>query len=98
MIVTNTAVLTNFYVAKSSFGVGSKGSVKRYNIRMDKISEYGTMNDWEVRDALSGVSKKNYNENEYPSTEWSIIFNQRNMTATYFHRENYSRGYKVSLR
>lgn len=98
MVVTDTPVLTNFYVAKEKFGVGSKGSVKRYNILMDLLSEKETMNEWEVRDALSGVSKKNYNELEYPSTEWSIVFNQSGMNATYYHRENYSKGYKISLR
>ena len=49
----------------------------------------------EVRDALDSVSKNNFGE--FESTEWSAVFDQSALTATYYHRENYGIGYSFQL-
>ena len=49
----------------------------------------------DVRDALDSVSKGNFGE--FESTEWSVIFDQSAMTAIYYHRENYAKGYSFQL-
>ena len=49
----------------------------------------------EVRDALDSVSKDNFGE--FESTEWSVVFDQTDLTAAYYHRENYETGYSFQL-
>ena len=53
------------------------------------------MTEAEVRDALDSVSKDNFGE--FESTEWSIVMNQETKELTYYHRENYSEGYTISV-
>ena len=48
-----------------------------------------------VRDALDSVSKDNFGE--FESTEWSVVFDQSALTATYYHRENYEKAYPFRL-
>lgn len=45
---------------------------------------------------MESVSKHNYNE--FESTEWSEIFDQKNLTATYYHRENYKKNWKFEVK
>ena len=49
----------------------------------------------QVRDALDSVSKDNFGE--FESTEWSAVFDQSSLTATYYHRENYEVSYSFEL-
>ena len=44
---------------------------------------------------MESVSKHNYNE--FESTEWTVIFDQKNLTATYYHRENYKKSWKFEI-
>ena len=53
------------------------------------------MTEAEVRDALDSVSKDNFGE--FESTEWSIVMNQDTKKLTYYHRENYNKGYIISV-
>ena len=92
MVVTNTPVVTNFYLSEGEkFGIGTSQSHVRYQILMDAIqnSSIQSMND--VKNVLDSVSKDNFGE--FESTEWSIVFNQSNGEVRYYHRENYKQGY-----
>ena len=60
------------------------------------IAEQERMTELEVRDALDSVSKDNFGD-EFASTEWSIVMNQETKELTYFHRENYEKGYTISV-
>lgn len=92
MIVTDTPVVTNFYLAKGEKnGIGTEQSHTRYNILMDRLAETKTMSMEQVRDALDSVSKHNFEE--FESTEWSIVFNQSTGEVRYYHRENYGNSY-----
>ncbi|MCM1560569.1 MAG: C45 family autoproteolytic acyltransferase/hydrolase [Butyrivibrio sp.] len=92
MIVTETPVLTNFYLAEGEKnGIGTAQSHTRYDMLMERLEESGTMGMEGVRDALSSVSKGNFGE--FESTEWSIVFNLTSGQAVYYHRENYEQGY-----
>lgn len=92
MIVTKTPVVTNFYLAEGEkYGIGTEQSHERYEILMDRLKENPIMGEVEVRDALDRVSKDNFGE--FESTEWSIVFHLSEKKATYYHRENYTRGY-----
>ena len=96
MIVTETPVLTNFYLAEGDKnGVGTQQSHIRFEILTKTLEENPDMTIPEVRDAFDSVSKDNFNE--YESTEWSIIFDQSALTATYYHREDYETDYSFKL-
>ena len=49
-----------------------------------------------MRDALDSVSKDNFEE--FASTEWSIVYDLQDLTAIYYHRENYEKGYQFTLK
>lgn len=96
MVVVETPVVTNFYLAEGEKnGIGTAQSRERYNILMDTLSNHEAMNDEEVRDALDSVSKDNFGE--FESTEWSVVFDLGNLTARYYHRENYAENYTFQL-
>lgn len=92
MIVTETPVVTNFYLAQGEKnGIGTAQSHERYEILTKALKDKETMRMEDVRDALGSVSKKNFGE--FESTEWSIVFNQNTGEVHYYHRENYSEKY-----
>lgn len=96
MKVIETPVMTNFYLAEGDKkGVGSSQSHTRYSILSKALAKNETMSVTEVRDALSSVSKRHFEE--FLSTEWSVIYDQHNLTARFYLRENYNQSYLLSL-
>lgn len=96
MIVIETPVLTNFYLAEGEKqGIGTEQSHERYDILMNQLEETSQMGMEDVRDALDSVSKDNFGE--FESTEWSIVMNLSAGEARYYHRENYSQNYTFRL-
>lgn len=97
MIVTETPVVTNFYLAEGEKnGIGSAQSHERYDILMQTLKDNETMTMQNVRDALDSVSKDNFEE--FASTEWSIVFNLNTKTVQYYHRENYEKPYLFQIK
>lgn len=97
MIVTETPVVTNSYFAKGEKqGLGTKQSEERYNILMKTLTEKKTMNMEDMRNALSSVGRKNFDD--YKSTEWSAVFNQTTGEVHYYHRENYSERFTFCIK
>lgn len=91
MVVTDTAVVTNFYLAEGEKqGIGTEQSHTRYEILTDQLKKKETMDMQDVRDALDSVSKDNFGE--FESTEWSIVFHQGSGEVQYFHREKYAKS------
>lgn len=96
MIVTETPVVTNFYISESEkHGIGTKQSHERYDILMETLSDNINMSEEQVKNALNSVSKENFNE--YESTEWSIVFNQTKNKVIYYHRGNYENSYVFNI-
>ena len=86
MIVIETPVLTNFYLAEGEKqGIGTQQSHERYDILLNQLEETPQMGMEDVRDALDSVSKDNFGE--FESTEWSIVMNLSAGEARYYHRE-----------
>ena len=48
-----------------------------------------------MKDVLDSVSKDGFGE--FESTEWSIVMDQEAKELTYFHREDYGRGYTIPV-
>ncbi len=96
MIVTETPVVTNFYLAEGDkHGIGTEQSHERYDILAKALVDHETMGMEDVRDALDSVSKKNFGE--FESTEWSIVFNQSTGEVHYYHREGYTERYTFTV-
>ena len=96
MVVTETPVVTNFYLAEGTkHGIGTQQSHERYNILTQTLADHPTMTMEDVRDAMDSVSKDNFNE--FESTEWSAVFDLNTGTAHYYHRENYENRYTFSI-
>lgn len=96
MVVTETPVLTNFYLAEGEKnGIGTAQSHTRYDMLMERLEESKTMGEDDVRDALGSVGKGNFGD--ALSTEWSIVFHQTSGQAVYYHRENYEQGYAFAI-
>lgn len=97
MVVTDTPVVTNFYLAEGDkYGIGTSQSHERYEILMDSLSSHDSYTIPEMRDALDSVSKDNFEE--FASTEWSAVFNLDTGVAHYWHRENYENQYTFAIR
>ena len=97
MVVTDTPVVTNFYLAEGDkYGIGTAQSHERYEILMDSLSSHDCYTIPEMRDALDSVSKDNFEE--FASTEWSVVFNLDTGVAHYWHRENYENQYTFAIR
>ncbi len=96
MVVTDTNVVTNYYLAKGSKnGIGTEQSHTRFDLLQKTISEKSSMTQEDVRDALNSVSKHNFHDGE--TTEWSIVMDPVSDTLTYYHREQYDRKYIFQL-
>ncbi len=96
MVVTDTPVVTNFYLASGEkYGVGTEQSHTRYEILTELLEKNDTMEMQDVRDALDSVSKDNFGE--YESTEWSIVYDQDSGMVQYYHRENYGKVYSFQV-
>lgn len=96
MVVTETPVVTNFYLAEGEKkGIGTAQSHERYEILMKRLTEAGKLAMEDMRDALDSVSKDNFGE--FESTEWSIVFNQDTGEVRYYHRENYEKAFVFRL-
>ena len=97
MIVTESPVVTNFYLAEGNKqGIGSSQSHTRFKTLTDTLNVKPVMEADDVKNALESVSKHHFNDGE--TTEWSIVYNQAQGTAQYFHRENYDKSYTFSIR
>lgn len=96
MIVTQTPVLTNFYVAKGSKnGIGTEQSHTRFEI-LKNISDENMITDMsDMKDAMESVSKKNFSDGT--TTEWSIVYNKMTGEAVYYHRENFDKSYSFNI-
>ncbi|MCM1463648.1 MAG: linear amide C-N hydrolase, partial [Bacteroides sp.] len=97
MVVTETPVVTNFYLAEGEkHGIGTAQSQERYDILMKALSDNESMNTENVRNTLDSVSKHNFGE--FESTEWSAVFNQSTGEVHYYHRENYDKRYTFKIK
>lgn len=107
--IIETPILTNFYVTSGKkYGIGTNQSHQRFEKLEKVVSSPSTSSGTastnvgitsstvsDVAKIMESVSKHNYNE--FESTEWSVIFDQKNLTATYYHRENYKKSWKFEI-
>lgn len=96
MTVTETSVVTNFYLAEGSKeGIGSQQSHERYQALEDKLGSTALFDEAAMAETLESVSKRHFNDGE--TTEWSQIMDQQAGTVTYFHREDFSQAFVFQI-
>lgn len=96
MVVTETPVLTNFYVAEGDKqGVGTAQSHERFQVLSERLEASPELSEDGVRDALESVCKRHYADGE--TTEWSMVCNQAACKVSYYHREDYSCGWTIEV-
>ena len=97
MLVTQTKVVTNHYLADSrKQGVGSEQS----HLRFDTLSAHtGPADAMGVRELLKSVAQKNYPqaEDSYEKTMWSIVYCPEGRCADFYFAENYEHQYGLLL-
>lgn len=109
MYVTNTKILTNYYVtAGNKYGIGTEQSKVRYKILKGKLynsknKEVTTEMDG-ARTLLSSVSKDVFRKNvkymQYADSEttcWSVVYNQTSKEVNYYSNENYNKKYIINM-
>lgn len=99
MVVTDTPVVTNFYLHQDD---GTSGSGQSY-IRFDTLSELrqtadGVMTSAEVRDALAAAAQSNFpGENGGELTCWSLVCDQRELSVRFYAAEDWEHPYMMVL-
>ena len=97
MLVTETKVVTNHYLADSEKqGVGSEQS----HLRFDALAAHtGPADDRLLRDLLESVAQKNYPQTagSYEKTMWSIVYCPEGRCADFYFAENYEHSYGLLL-
>lgn len=97
MIVTETKVVTNHYLADGAkHGIGSEQSHKRYDTLASCTGPAG--ND-EVLEMLKSVAQLNYPQTAdgYEKTMWSIVYCPEKHFADFYFAENYERSYRLTV-
>lgn len=98
MVVTETPILTNFYLAEGEKnGIGAAQSHERFKVLEAFLETHPTVNVYEVRDALKAAGESNFDPDPSERTEWSVIYDQTNLTATWYRRENFTAGWTAAL-
>ena len=96
LVVTQTPVLTNDYVAEGEKqGIGTEQSHTRSDRLKEALEKHPVMDAGQVRDALENVSKHHFDDGE--TTEWSVVFDASRRCADYYHREDFEKAYTVQL-
>lgn len=97
MVVTETPILTNFYITPGDkYGIGTAQSHTRFETLQTALSENSAMNSEDIKNALESVSKHHFNDGE--TTEWSIVYDKTLGIAEYFHRENFNKVYTFEIK
>lgn len=98
MLVTETKVVTNFYIADcDKQGVGSEQSHKRFERLMElREKANGVMSADELRDALASVSQSNYPDGG-EDTEWTLVYDTAALTARFYRDERFDKPYALTL-
>lgn len=99
MVVTDTPVVTNFYLYQDD---GTSGSGQSY-VRFNTLSELrqtadGVMTPNQVRSALAAAAQSNFpGENGGELTCWSWVYDQQEKTALFYDTEDWEHPFTLSL-
>lgn len=97
MSVIETPILTNSYLSHGrKFGIGTPQSHIRFEMLKESMTAKSAFDVSGVQALLESVAKKNFTG--FESTEWSVVFDRKNLCAVYCHREDFGMVYKINLK
>lgn len=105
MIVTETDVVTNHYLAGDA-GLAPEeapDSQRQSHIRYETLSGLylnadGVMTADETRSALAAAAQSNFsNADDGELTRWSLVYDQQTLTAFFYDMENWERPYRLTV-
>ena len=98
MKVIETPILTNFYLAEGEKrGIGSAESHRRYETLEAFAASHEKADIYDVRDALTAARESAFDPDPSEGTEWSVLYDQTNLRATWYRRENFGQGWTAEL-
>lgn len=101
--ITETDLITNWYVTpgpkygRNDPDKGTDTSHIRYETVRKLLDQYPEQSYLDVRDTLSAANKVNF-PTTTSTTEWSVVYDQTNLTATYYRQGDYKQAYVISLK
>lgn len=97
MIVTESKILTNHYLAGEKAGVGSEQSHKRFEMLESAYQlANGTMDKEKLSNAMQSVSQGSLAA-EYEKTCWTCLYDPDALTVSFYWMENYEKPYSILL-
>lgn len=87
MVVTETKILTNHYLAEAKRGIGSPGSQERF-AALSALATNGTI----TREALGHAM-----EAVIDDTQWTCVFDTEAGEADFFFRSQFEKAYRLTL-
>lgn len=97
LVVTDTPIVTNHYLAESRFGEGLIPGDNRYDILEDEYVEYlGVFDMDSLRNAMESVSQTP--SGSFGGTQWTVLWDLESPTATYYFRRNFDKAYSFALK
>lgn len=105
MIVTETDVVTNHYLARNAELAPEEvpDSQRQSHIRYETLSGLrldaaGVMTVDEVRSALAAAAQSNFSDtNGGELTSWSLVYDQQALTATFYDTEDWEHPYRLTV-
>ena len=98
MVVVETPILTNFYLAEGEKnGIGSEESHRRYDALEAFVKSHEKADIYDVRDAIFTARESAFDPDPSEGTEWSVLYDQTNLTATWYRREKFDQGWTAKL-
>ena len=97
LVVTDTPIVTNHYLAPVWFGKGQIPGDNRYDILEDEYVEcLGVFDPDGLCEAMQSVSQTP--SESFGGTQWTILWDLEGRTATYFFWRNYDKAYRFAIR
>jgi len=103
MVVTETDVVTNHYVAqRDGLPEGFEASHLRFETLADlRENHNGAMTTDQVLDAMKAAASSNFNhlreDHENRRSQWTLVFDQNTLTAQFYRWENWDQPYSLNI-
>lgn len=94
MLVVDSPLCTNHYLAdspKKDYSIYSEDSHRRFNSMQQMRDSLKTMTSDDVRESISRVASKDM-------TRWSVVFDSKALTATYYQYCDFSKPYTTGVK
>jgi len=97
MVVTDTPIVTNHYLAPEKYLVGLQQGDHRYDTLEDLyVNCLGILDEDGLRQAMESVSQTP--GEGFGGTQWTVLWNLESRTATYYLRRNYDKLYRFEMK